>query len=135
MLDLTQSIASGLLRHLDSKTLSIEITEGKLSKDRPCFVCDEKNHEYAILSADLLQQILQSIKQAQEERFEISLERDISNLMPLDFDDVLSVAKQKLQELNLNIAQVDTQLLAKTIKKEHPNLFFNFDDYLRRNND
>ncbi|RDU69415.1 DUF2603 domain-containing protein [Helicobacter cholecystus] len=135
MLDLTQSVASGLLKQIDSKTLSIKFTEGSLSEDKPCFVCDEENHEYVILSAHLLQQILQNMKQAQEERFAMSLEKDIANLMPLDFDDVLSVAKQKLEELNLDIAQVDTQLLAKTIKQEYPNLFFNFDDYLRRHND
>lgn len=135
MLDFNQSFASAQLKQIDSRTLNIEFVDGELSRDRPCFLSDEKNQEYVILSVDLLQQILQNMKQAQEERFAISLEKDIANLMPLDFDDVLSVAKSKLQELNLDIAQVDTQHLAKTIKQEYPNLFFNFDDYFRRNND
>lgn len=135
MLDMSETFASGQLKYIDANTFNIKLIDGNLSKERPCFVSDEKNQEYVILSADLLQQILQSMKQAQEERFAISLEKDIANLMPLDFDDVLSVAKQKLEELKLDITQVNTQHLAKSIKQEHPNLFFNFDEYFRRNND
>lgn len=135
MLDLNQGFTSGQLKQVDDNTLSIQLTEGELTQEKPCFISDDKNQEYVLLSAELLQQILQNMKQAQEERFAISLEKDIANLMPLDYDDVLSVAKQKLQELNLDILQIDTQQLAKSIKQEYPNLFFNFDDYFRRNND
>lgn len=132
MLDFTQHITSGNLKQLDETHLSVELTEGKLSSSKPCFVCDESGEEYVIISSKILKNLLEGMKKAQEERFAISLEKDIANLMPLDFEDVLSVAKSKLAELNLDISQVNTLELIKDIKREHPNLFFNLDDYLRK---
>ena len=132
MLDLNQHITSGNLKKIDETHLSVELSEGKLSNSKPCFVCDENGEEYVIISSKILKNLLEGMKKAQEERFAISLEKDIANLMPLDFEDVLSVAKNKLIELNLDISQVDTLELIKEIKKEHPNLFFNLDDYLRK---
>lgn len=132
MLDFTQHITSGNLKQLDETHLSVELTEGKLSSSKPCFVCDEGGEEYVIISSKILKNLLEGMKKAQEERFAISLEKDIANLMPLDFEDVLSVAKSKLAELKLDISQVNTLELIKDIKREHPNLFFNLDDYLRK---
>ena len=132
MLDLNQHITIGNLKQIDETHLSVELSEGKLSDSKPCFVCDESGEEYVIISSKILKNLLESMKKAQEERFAISLEKDIANLMPLDFEDVLSVAKSKLTELNLDISQVNTLELIKDIKKEHPNLFFNLDDYLRK---
>lgn len=132
MLDFNQHITSGNLKQLDETHLSVELTEGKLNSSKPCFVCDESGEEYVIISSKILKNLLEGMKKAQEERFAISLEKDIANLMPLDFEDVLSVAKSKLTELNLDISQVNTLDLIKEIKKEHPNLFFNLDDYLRK---
>lgn len=132
MLDFNQHITSGNLKQVDDTHLSVELTEGKLSSSKPCFIYDESGEEYVIVSSKILKNLLEGMKKAQEERFAISLEKDIANLMPLDFEDVLSVAKSKLSELNLDISQVDTLELIKDIKREHPNLFFNLDDYLRK---
>lgn len=132
MLDFNQPISSGNLKQIDETHLSVELTEGKLSSSKPCFVCDESGEEYVIISSKILKNLLESMKKAQEERFAISLEKDIANLMPLDFEDVLSVAKAKLLELDLDISEVDTLQLIKEIKKQYPNLFFNLDDYLRK---
>lgn len=132
MLELNEAVTSGNLRKLDETHFAIQLKEGELSRSRPCFVSNEEGEEYVLLSADILKKLLEGIRKAQEERFAISLERDIANQMPLDFEDVLSVAKAKLQSLNLNVADIDSNELIGIIRKEHPNLFFNIDDYLRK---
>lgn len=132
MLDFNQQITSGNLKKIDKQHFSVELLDGELSKIKPCFVSDEEGYEYVLISADILKALLEGMKKAQEERFEISLERDIANQMPLDFEDVLSVAKAKIREKNLAFSEVNSHHLIKEIKKEHPNLFFNIDDYLRK---
>lgn len=132
MLELNESVTSGNLRKLDKTHITIQLKEGELSRNRPCFVSDEEGEEYVLLSASILKKLIEGMKKAQEERFAISLERDIANQMPLDFEDVLSVAKAKLQSLDLNIGDIDSNELIRAIRKEHPNLFFNIDDYLRK---
>lgn len=132
MLELNEAVTSGNLRKLDETHFTIQLKEGELSQNKPCFVSDEEGEEYVLLSADILKKLLEGMKKAQEERFAISLERDIANQMPLDFEDVLSVAKAKLQSLDLNVGDIDSNELIRTIRKEHPNLFFNIDDYLRK---
>lgn len=132
MLELNEAVTSGNLTKLDKTHFTIQLKEGELNQNRPCFVSDEEGEEYVLLSADILKQLLEGMKKAQEERFAISLERDIANQMPLDFEDVLSVAKAKLQSLNLSVGDIDSNELIRAIRKEHPNLFFNIDDYLRK---
>lgn len=132
MLELNEAVTSGNLRKLDETHFTIQLKEGELDQNRPCFVSNEEGEEYVLLSADILKKLLEGMKKAQEERFAISLERDIANQMPLDFEDVLSVAKAKLQSLNLNVGDIDSNELIRAIRKEHPNLFFNIDDYLRK---
>ena len=54
--------------------------------------------------------------------------------MPIDFDDAMVVAKNALESLRLNdgnLPDINTNTLAKDIKKKYPNLFFDI-DYLRK---
>lgn len=131
MLELND-ITNGNLTKIDEQHLSIKLENGQLSNGKPCFISDESGEEYVIISSNLLKKLLAGMKKAQEERFEISLERDIANQMPLDFEDVLSVARAKMQELQVNAGEIDSADLIEEIKREHPNLFFNIDDYLRK---
>lgn len=132
MLEINETITNGSLKRIAENHLSIQIEEGQLSEGKPCFVSDEKGEEYVLISSKILKKLLEGMKKAQEERFEISLERDIANQMPLDFEDVLSVARAKLQVYDLSAGEVDSAKLIQEIRKEYPNLFFNVDEYLRR---
>lgn len=132
MLELNEGITNGNLTKIDEKHLSIQLENGNLSLGNPCFVSDENGDEYVLISTSILKRLLEGIKKAQEEKFTISLERDIANQMPLDFEDVMSVAKAKMRELNLNTEELDSAELIEEIKREHPNLFFNIDEYLRK---
>ncbi|WP_027326762.1 DUF2603 domain-containing protein [Helicobacter pametensis] len=132
MLELNKNITSGNLKRLEGGCISIKLEDGDLSLGKPCFVSDENGEEYVLISTSILQKLLDGMKKAQEERFAISLERDIANQMPLDFEDVLSVAKAKLKERNLELGEVDSAELIEEIKREHSNLFFNIDEYLRK---
>ncbi|MCE3047422.1 DUF2603 domain-containing protein [Helicobacter kayseriensis] len=132
MLELNGEITNGNLTKIDEKHLSIQLENGNLSLGKPCFVSDENGDEYVLISTNILKRLLEGIKKAQEEKFTISLERDIANQMPLDFEDVMSVAKAKMRELDLNTEELDSAELIEEIKREHPNLFFNIDEYLRK---
>lgn len=132
MLEMNETITNGVLKKIDETHLSIQINEGTLDQNKPCFVNDESGEEYVLISSAILKRLLEGIKKAKEECFEISLERDIANQMPLDFEDVLSVARAKLEDLGLDSSEVDSARLIEEIRKEHPNLFFNVDEYLRK---
>ena len=91
---------------------------------------DEQDLEYVVLPQKVLQNIISLIRKAHEDKLRVELERDIISLTPIDLDDVMSVAISKLESMRNkdgSLPNVDTTQLIAQIKKEHPNLFLNFD--------
>ena len=67
--------------------------------DKPC----------ALVPAELFEAVINALKNAQKENFELKLERSILQNLPIDFGDVWTVAIEEIKKANY--------------KKEHPNLF------------
>ena len=68
-------------------------------EDKPC----------ALVPAELFEAVINALKNAQKENFELKLERSILQNLPIDFGDVWTVAIEEIKKANY--------------KKEHPNLF------------
>ncbi|MDU7693300.1 MAG: DUF2603 domain-containing protein [Helicobacter sp.] len=116
----------GKLQYLDDTTAQITMQNGAISKEEVCFLKDDENNEYALLPQHILKDVIKIIKRAHEMRLQAELERDIISLMPLDFDDVLSVAKEQISQIrdkNGVWVKINTRELTKKIKKDYPNLF------------
>ena len=63
-----------------------------------------------------------------------SLEKEILQEMPRDFDDVFVVAKtllQSVQSKKKNLTIYDIKKVVKEIKINYPNLFVNIDEYVK----
>lgn len=122
------------LHTIDSSTLQLQLNSGNFSKNEPWFLRDEKNQEYVVLPQKVLQNIIALIRRAHEERLRVELERDIISLTPVDFDDVMSVAISKVESMRHKdgtLPNIDSMQIIQEIKEEHPNLFINFESYMR----
>ncbi len=124
----------GILRKLEDDTMLLAMERGGFSKEDLSFLRDDEGEEYVVFPQKLFVRLLTRIRNIQEEKLIMKLEKDIISQMPIDFDDVMVVAKNILESLRLSdgsLPEINTALLAKDIKKKYPNLFFNL-DYLRK---
>lgn len=109
----------------DTKVLRLK--HGKWnSKKEPWLVRDEKQKMHALISIDSLTKIIENYKRLEQETFSLKLEKSILQQLPLDFNDVWSVATQTIQKEQKEV--VDFDKVISSIKKEHPNLFLNLHD-------
>lgn len=132
MMEILQVNNRGKIQQVGDDLLEIQLQSGKFSSTEPCFLKDEKNKEYVVLPQKVLQSIIGLIRKAHEDRLKVELERDIVSLTPVDFDDVMSVAIKKIEELRQkdgSLPNINTMQLIKQIKREHPNLFLEFHIY------
>jgi len=91
-----------------------------------------------LTSIDTFLQIIQSLQKAQEENFNLKLEKTIWQNIPLDFNDVWTVAMTEIKKQIENSKDkktigINTEKIVQDIKKKYPNLFLNLDMYLPPN--
>ena len=134
MIDLLGVNNHARIQKISDKVLEVHLQSGGFSNTEPWFLKDEQDLEYVVLPQKVLQNIISLIRKAHEDKLRVELERDIISLTPIDLDDVMSVAISKLESMRNkdgSLPNVDTTKLIAQIKKEHPNLFLNFDSYMR----
>ncbi len=90
---------------------------------------------HTLVSLELLNYLIMSLKKAQEDNFNLRLEKTIWKYVPVDFADAWAVVMDevKLQTEDgkrVETANINLNHLVKGIKKKHPNLFLNIDDFL-----
>jgi len=117
----------------DKKLLVLK--SGNWDGDEPWFAIDKDQKIHTIISLDTLLQIIKSLRQAQEENFNLKLEKTIWQNVPIDFQDVWIVAmdeiKKRLKESkDKNQVNINIEKVVQDIKKKHPNLFLNMDKLL-----
>ncbi|PAF54473.1 hypothetical protein BKH42_00755 [Helicobacter sp. 13S00482-2] len=134
-LDLTNNHISA--KKIDETKMLLELQKGEFSSKEAWFVKDEENNEYVMVPQSVLKGIILTIKKAYEEKLKVEIERDIIAHTPVDFDDVKTVANNRLERYRKSdgtLPKIDTRSFVGQIKKEHPNLFFNLDEYFRKQN-
>lgn len=124
-------------KQIDESKIILELQKGQFSKEEAWFVKDEENYEFVMIPQALLKNIIHTIRKAKEDKLLVELERDIISQVPVDFDDVMAVAIDKLESSRKNdgsLPEINTQIFVHQIKKEHPNLFLNFENYFQKQN-
>ncbi len=116
----------------DEKHKVLELKRGSWEDPQPWFVIDENGNLMVLSSAEAMMGIMQSLQHMGEEVFKARLERAIAKELPVDFHDVWTVVMHELQkrlkESGKEASNVNLENLVKSIKRQHPNLFYSLKD-------
>lgn len=124
----------GMLHKLEERQMLLCMESGGFSKEDLWFLQDDDGEEYVVFPQKMFVRLLSRIKNMQEEKLMMKLEKDLMSQMPIDMDDTMAVAQNILETMRLsdgNFPEINTAMLAKDIRKKYPNLFFDL-DYLRK---
>jgi len=112
----------------DEKVKSLHLQRGDWNnKKEPWFVLDEKQKLHALISVESLSKLVKNFKKMEEDAFSMKLEKSILQQLPIDFQDVWTVAMQEINKRKR--VDIDFEKLVRKIKKEHPNLFLDLKDF------
>ncbi len=119
----------------DSNKKILTLQSGDWNDKEPWFIIDQDGKIHTMLSLDTLLYIINALRVAQEENFNLKLEKSIWQNVPIDFQDVWVVAmdeikKQLKDSKDKKSLNIDIDKVLKDIKKKYPNLFLNLDKYL-----
>ncbi|CUU70978.1 DUF2603 domain-containing protein [Campylobacter hyointestinalis subsp. hyointestinalis] len=120
------------LEQIDEKEMKLTINKGNIDLANPWFGVSSSGEECALISAALFEALLNSLKNAQKENFELKLERSIWQHIPVDFGDVWSVAINEIKSKKFK-KEPNLDQIIKKIKREHPNLFVDMQNLIHTN--
>ena len=113
------------------------LKQGTWDSTDPWFAIDEDDDKqaYAFIPAEAFSQMIDTLRHAQQENFNLKLEKTIWQNIPADFEDVWVVAMEEIrnfarQEDPNKPVSIDLEKLISKVKKEHPNLFINIKDFM-----
>ncbi|PAF50076.1 hypothetical protein BKH43_06170 [Helicobacter sp. 13S00401-1] len=118
---------------VDDTHINLEFKQGSFQEEEAWFIKmnqASKNtapSEFVVLPETALNTLLESLKSQHEEKLVLMLQKDILNLMPLDLEDALAVGLEELEKLRSQdetLRNINTEHIAKRIKTNYPNLFF-----------
>ncbi len=113
----------------------LNLESGKFAQDEVWFLKGANEQEYVVMPQSILKRIISIIRDTHEEKVALELARDVSQSAPIDFDDVMAVALRALESKRLqdgSLPHINTKTLVQNLKKEYPNLFFDFSEHLFR---
>ncbi|WP_368411932.1 DUF2603 domain-containing protein [Helicobacter pylori] len=135
MHSLTNQKNRALLKKISANEMLLELEKGAFKKNEAYFISDEEYKNYVLVPDNVISLLAENARKAFEARLRAELERDIITQAPIDFEDVREVSLQLLENLRQkdgNLPNINTLNFVKQIKKEHPNLFFNFDNMFKQ---
>ena len=119
----------------DPEMKTLNLISGNWDSAGPWFIVDEKNKIHTVLPVEATVRLINSLKKAQEENFNLKLEKSIWQNVPIDFEDVWVVAMDEIRKMakeseDKQVLNINIDKLLKKIRKEHPNLFIDMQKIL-----
>jgi len=120
---------------VDDRHKELELIQGSWKETRPWIIIDEKDRIYTLTSAESLSMIIRLLSNSQSENFQHKLEKAIWQRLPIDFEDVWSVAMDRIQTMarsqsDSTVVNIDLDWLVSEIKQKYPNLFYHLDQIM-----
>jgi len=117
----------------NKKTLTLK--SGSWDGAEPWFAIDTDQKLYTLISIESMNKMVESLRSAQQENFNLKLEKTIWQHIPVDFHDVWAVAMDEISRLasksnGAKAINIDLDRLVGNIKKRHPNLFVDLKDLM-----
>lgn len=109
---------------INEQTKELKLIDGDFDEQN-VFIVENGELFFSIKSDDFVS-LVNNYKILQEKIFNLRLERAVLNYLPIDYNDVYSVAKLAIEDKiqsGSDIEEIDFSKIVKDIKKEHPNLF------------
>lgn len=145
VLDMIDKISNEISPDEDKTVVEIEKTDnpevkklnlksGSWSANEPWLIVDEDKKLHTMISIESINKIIDNLKTVQEENFNLKLEKSIWQNIPIDFQDVWSVAMDEVKNIaakenkDTKVISVDLEHLINKIKQKHPNLFISLKD-------
>lgn len=106
----------------------VHLKSGTWEDGEPWFVIDENKKLHALVSIDTLTKMINSLKNLNQDNFDLKLERTIWQHFPIDFGDVWVVAMDEIKNMakksdKAHSVKIDLNKLVSDIKKKYPSLF------------
>ena len=116
------------------------LKSGEWDEAKPMFVYDKENPDktYVFISSESFAALLKTLQDLNQENFNLKLEKAIWKHTPIDFQDVWVVAMDTIQKIvnekrekGENVT-LDLDGIVGKIKRDHPALFLNLADVMKK---
>ncbi len=112
-----------------SKSKEIVFLQKIQKESEPLFLEDEGGKTFVMIEEGEYQQMHSLLKANQDEMFKLRLEKEILQSMPIDFEDVWTVAMNEIKKSYAGNF-INTREIVRSIKRSHPNLFFDLQNLI-----
>ncbi len=118
-LDRTKNLYESLQEILGNTNTQPMTYDSTLDENLTYCFKDNKSQEFYLVSKKNMQQLVESAKQLEIDKYLFKLEQEIYYNVPIDFEDVWCIALKEVK----NYKQ-EPKVLVKNLKKRYPYLFF-----------
>ena len=92
-----------------------------------------------MVSLSMLSNLVSLYKNAARENFNLKLEKSILQRIPIDFGDVWIVCMDEIKKVakknqNMNTLNINFDAVVEKVKSEHPNLFVDIENLIKKDN-
>lgn len=115
----TNNLCESLQEILKSAKTQAVIGDSALDGDLTYCFKDKNAQEFYLVSKKNMQQLLESAKQLEIDKYLFKLEQEIYYNVPIDFEDVWCIALKEAKN-----CKKEPKALVKNLKKRYPYLFF-----------
>ncbi|EKL1318277.1 DUF2603 domain-containing protein [Campylobacter lari] len=123
------------LTHINEKEKKLSLKNGHELAPEPWFIVDENGEVKTMFSVKTLIEFLQNAKEVQKDNFELKLEKAIYQQIPIDFNDVWTVAMDEIKHQvakGVKEVNIDLDQLISNIHAKYPNLFINMKEMMQK---